>query len=85
MIQREMQMEPTQSILALTQPPLLGIRPGIGILAALITAVNDATIINHCIFFKEKRFGFGGLQPSFSDTSEIALKSPATIHGPCMS
>lgn len=55
MIQREMQMEPTQSILALTQPPLLGIRPGIGILAALITAVNDATIINHCIFFFKKR------------------------------
>lgn len=55
MIQREMQMEPTQSILALTQPPLLGIRPGIGILAALITAVNDATIINHCIFFLKRK------------------------------
>ena len=48
-------MEPTQSILALTQPPLLGIRPGIGILAALITAVNDATIINHCISFLKIR------------------------------
>ena len=54
MIQREMQMEPTQSILALTQPPLLGIRPGIGILAALITAVNDATIINHRISFLKR-------------------------------
>lgn len=28
---------------------------------------------------------FPELAPSFSDTYEIALKSPATIHGPCMS